>query len=88
MNTVHTPLNFVVVAISWDDAVYHHGPLDAQELDAAVKPVPVTTVGYLVRESEEGYLVAAEVHAYPYEPQWGGVSFVPKKMVHDVRRLT
>lgn len=85
--TASSPVNFDVVAITWDDAVSHEGLHVAQDLDALVHPVPVTTIGYLVRETDHGFVVASELHDYPYEQQWSGVSFIPKGMVRGVQRL-
>ncbi len=68
-----------LVVVVWDDAWAAHGWTD----DTTPKPMTVTTVGWVIQETEVGMSLAQSVAADGF----GSVWFIPNGMINSVTYL-
>lgn len=81
----------VLVELEWLDAVlYRHARsydlADHQALERLCAPARLSSTGYLVAESADGYLLAADLQRFPDDPDLSGrgLTFIPKSGVRNV----
>lgn len=70
-----------LVVVVWDDAwVKGSDPVVMSEVAHEHKPMPITTIGWLLRDDEVGVQVMNEF----YDDAYRGRTFVPRAMVRSV----
>lgn len=73
-----------VVVITWTDAAYNTGIYDKEDLhDFGL--ITMTTVGYLIEEREDCYILASE--HYSDQGRFRHLQAIPKSGVTQVRKL-
>lgn len=75
------PYPFAILV--WDDAFVANGEVTVDEISH--HPIRFYSVGWVLREDEGGVSIAAEWS--PDQGNFRGVTFVPKGMVREVRRV-
>ena len=79
-----------LVVIEWLDAVSLGDDIyrsDPKVLGALARPARVSTVGWMLLDTTEGYLIASEYHDYDDGEDVRNVSFIPRGMVTGVERI-
>ena len=72
-----------LVVIVWGDAwVRADTPMVKSEAAHEHKPMPVTTIGWLLIDNDEGVQIANEF----YDDAYRGRTFVPRAMVRSITR--
>jgi hypothetical protein len=73
--------NLPLVVLVWDDAwVKGDAPVVMSEVKHEHKPMPVTTIGWLLHEDDRGVQIANEF----YDDAYRGRTFVPRAMVRSM----
>ena len=75
------PFPFAILV--WDDAFVANGEVTAEEISH--HPVRFYSAGWVLREDEHGVSIAAEWS--PDQSNFRGVTFVPRGMIREVRRV-
>ena len=75
-----------LVIVEWGDA--WSGAAWENEKDIDSTPVPVTSVGWLIKRDNKGVYLAATIEGDKLEgPNIGNRKFVPKGMIKSVREV-
>lgn len=80
---------FKIVKIQWRDAVRHHEIRAAEDIDT-YEPIPTTTIGMLLKETDEYYIVA-QTYFEPlpnFDGAWNAVMIIPRGMAEGYSFLT
>lgn len=78
-----------LVVVEWDDAwADSTEPVMLNEVGAEHKPMPIVTIGWLLRDDDAGVSIAPEY--YKHADTYRGRTFIPRGMVRTVTtfRLT
>lgn len=76
------PPGFVLITVRWNDA--HGSTALSYSLDElSHRPMVMDTVGWLLREDQEGISMANEY--CPEDKTWRGVNFIPRGMIVEVK---
>jgi hypothetical protein len=77
-------IKFPLVQISWHDAWSDSGWKSPGEISNLCIPLVIHSVGYLVKTTRSGYLIAGSVDANGLV---GSVMFRPRGMVKSMKRI-
>lgn len=82
--------NFRLVRVDWVDIVdYGESWLNASEDDEFPVPLPVRTVGWLIKESIEFITVASTIgHGEGHVLQFSNITAIPRGVIEDMEFLT